>query len=46
MDQNQVQHVAVAVSGHLLGQRSVHEGVPAGIEAASEGAELRQLALV
>ena len=31
---------------HLLGQRSVHEGVPAGIEAASQGAKLRQLALV
>ncbi len=38
--------MAVAVIEHLLGQRSVHEGVPAGIEAASQGAKLRQLALV
>lgn len=38
--------MAVAVIEHPLGQRSVHEGVPAGIEAASQGAKLRQLALV
>ena len=46
MDQNQQQPVAVAVIGHALGQRSVRESVPAEIEAALEGAELRQLVLV
>lgn len=46
MDQIWVQPVAVAVNGHPLGQRSVHEGVPAGVYAVLEGAELRQLALM
>ena len=41
-----MQPVAVAVNGHALGQRSVHESVLAGVQAALEGAELRQLALV